>query len=174
MFLHEERDAWVACDDEKAAREAAEGELTKECEISAELRQKCSDLTTEAREAREKVAPLEKRVSDLTLESQEQGAAVERYKGEVARVEALLAEKDLVHNQAQVDLSGAQGEAALWHRRSEENQKRAKGKSSVFIFAFFDVWAYFPDFHSYVLFFDRAGGEGGRGSLCRRRLEEVP
>ena len=69
VFLRRERDAWAAYENEKAAREAAEGELTKECEISAELRQKCSDLTTEAREAREKVAPLEKRVSDLIMES---------------------------------------------------------------------------------------------------------
>jgi len=37
-FLRGERDAWAACDDEKATREAAEGELMKECEISAELR----------------------------------------------------------------------------------------------------------------------------------------
>jgi len=70
-FVRGERDSWAACDDEKAAQEAAEGELAKECEISAELRQKCTALATEAREAREKVAPLEKRVSDLTLESQE-------------------------------------------------------------------------------------------------------
>ena len=56
-FLRGERDAWAACDDEKAAREAAEGDLAKECEISAELRQLCSALATEAREAREKVAP---------------------------------------------------------------------------------------------------------------------
>ena len=69
--------------------------------------------------------PLEKRVSDLTLESQEQGAAAERYKGEIARVEALLTERDLALNQAQADLSRAQGEVALWHRRSEENRKRA-------------------------------------------------
>ena len=107
MFLHGERDARAACDNEKAAREAAEGELTKECEICAELRQKCSDLAIEAQEAREKVAPLEKRVSDLTLESQEQCAAAERYKGKVARVEALLAEKDLALNQTQADLSAA-------------------------------------------------------------------
>jgi len=46
--------------------EAAEGELAKECEISAELRQKCSALASEAQEAREKVAPLEKRVGNLT------------------------------------------------------------------------------------------------------------
>ena len=95
VFLRGERDAWATCDNEKAAREAAEGELTKECEISTELRQKCSDLVTEAREAQEKVAPLEKRVSDLTLESQEQSAAAERYKGKVTRVEALLTKKDL-------------------------------------------------------------------------------
>ena len=62
-FLRGERDAWVACDDEKAAREAAEGELMKECEISAELRQKCSALATEAQEAQEKVGPLEKRAA---------------------------------------------------------------------------------------------------------------
>jgi len=56
-FLRGERDAWAACDDEKVAREAAEGELAKECEISAELRQKCSALATEAQEAQEKVTP---------------------------------------------------------------------------------------------------------------------
>ena len=48
MFLHGERDAWAACDDEKAAREAAEGELMKECEVSAELRLKCLALATES------------------------------------------------------------------------------------------------------------------------------
>ena len=133
---------------EKASREAAEGELAKECEISAELWQKCSDLATEAREAREKVAPLEKRVSDLTLESQEQSAAAERYKGEVARVEALLAEKDLALNQAQADLSRAQGEVALGHRRSEENRKRAEGKSCVSTFAFLTCG---PIFLTFVL-----------------------
>jgi hypothetical protein len=37
-FLHGEWDAWAACDDEKAAQEVAEGELAKECEVSAELR----------------------------------------------------------------------------------------------------------------------------------------
>ena len=119
----------MACDDEKAAREAAEGELAKECEVSAELEQKCSVLATEAWEAREKVAPLEKRVSDLTLESQEQSATAERYKGEVARLEALLTEKDLVLNRAQADLSAAQGEVAHWHRSSAENGKRAEGKN---------------------------------------------
>ena len=52
----------------------------------------------EAREAREKVAPLEKRVNDLASESQEQRAAAERYRGEVTRLEVLLAEKDLALN----------------------------------------------------------------------------
>ena len=68
IFLRGERDSWAACDDEKAAREVAEGELAKECELrqkcSAELRQKCSALVTEAQETQEKVAPLEKRVGD--------------------------------------------------------------------------------------------------------------
>jgi len=132
MFFRGERDAWAACDDEKAAEEAAEGELTKECEVSAELQKKCSALTTEAREAWESVAPLEKRVSDLTLESQEQRATAERYRGEVTWLEALLTEKDLVLNQAQTDLSAAQGEVAHWHRSSAENGKRAEGKNRVF------------------------------------------
>ena len=44
----------------------AEGELAKECEISTELRQKSSALATEAREARDKVAPLEERIGILT------------------------------------------------------------------------------------------------------------
>jgi len=57
MFLRGDRDAWAACDDEKAAREAVEGELAMECEVSAELRRKCSDLAAEDQEAREKVAP---------------------------------------------------------------------------------------------------------------------
>jgi hypothetical protein len=39
-FLRGEWDAWAACDDEKAVREAIEGELVKECEVSTELRQK--------------------------------------------------------------------------------------------------------------------------------------
>ncbi|XP_021303830.1 myristoylated alanine-rich C-kinase substrate-like [Sorghum bicolor] len=82
VFLRRERDAWASYENERAAREAAEGELTRECEISAELRQKCSALASEARKAREKVAPLEKRVGDLTQESEEQKAAAEGYKGE--------------------------------------------------------------------------------------------
>ena len=90
VFLRRERDAWAACQNEKAAREAAQGELARECEISTELRRKCSDLATEAQEAREKVAPLEKRVSDHVLESQERTAAAERHKGKVTRVESLL------------------------------------------------------------------------------------
>jgi len=129
MFLRGERDAWAACDDEKAAREAAEGELAKECEVSTELWQKCSAHVAEAREAWDSVAPLEKRVCDLTLVSQEQRAASERYKGKVARLEALLAEKGLALNQTQADLSAAQSEVVRWHRSSAENEKRAEGKS---------------------------------------------
>ena len=161
IFLRGERDAWAACDDERAAQEAAEGELAKECEVSAELRQKCSDLATEAREAREKVAPLEKRVSDLTQESQEQIAAAKRYKGEVARLEALLAKKDLVLNQTQADLSAAQCEVVLWHRSSAENGKRAEGKNRFFIFASLTFGFIFLTFVFSLCFFDRAGEESG-------------
>ena len=175
VFLRRERDAWATCENEKAAREAAEGELAKECEISTELRQKCSALATEAREAREKVAPLEKRVSDLTQESQEQRAAAEGYKGEVARLEALLAEKDLALNQAQADLSAAQSEVVRWHRSSADNEKRAEGKSCVFYLGFFYIWVDFPDLSVFsVLLFNRVGEEDGRGSLYRRRFAEVP
>ena len=56
----------------------------------------------------------------------------ERYKGEVARLEALLAEKDLALNQTQADLAAAQSEVARWHRSSAENEKRAEGKTCVF------------------------------------------
>jgi len=98
VFLRRERDAWATYENERAVREAAEGELAKECEISAELRQKCSALATEAQETRDKVAPLEERVGVLTRESEVQKAAAERYKGEVARLEALLAERDLALN----------------------------------------------------------------------------
>jgi len=59
------------------------------------------------------------------VESQEQRATAERYKGDVARLEALIAEKDL----SQVDLSAAQGEVVHWHRSSAENEKRAEGKN---------------------------------------------
>ena len=59
--------------------------------------------------------------------SQEQSATTERYKGEVARLEALLAEKDLALNRVQADCSGAQGEVVLWHRSSEENWKQVEG-----------------------------------------------
>ena len=57
---------------------------------------------------------------------------MERYKGEVARLEALLAEKDLALNQTQADLAAPQSEVACWHRSSAENEKRAEGKTCVF------------------------------------------
>jgi len=153
VVLRKERDAWATCENERAAREAAEGELVKECEISAELRQKCAALATEALEAREKVAPLEKRVSNLTQESQEQKAAAEGYKGEVARLEALLAEKDLALNQVQNDLSAAQSEVVRWHRSSVENEKRAKGKNCIFYLAPFVLWSNFPDLFHFLFCF---------------------
>jgi len=159
-FLRGERETWAACDDEKAAREATEGELAKECEISAELRQKCTALTTEAREAREKVAPLEKRISDLTQESQEQRAAAERYMGEVTRLGALLTEKGLALNQTQADLATAQSQVVRWHRSSTENEKRAEGKELRLL-----PWpsSYFglTSLTFLVLFFNRVGKEDG-------------
>jgi hypothetical protein len=97
-FLQRERDAWAVWQNERAAREAAEGERAWQCEICTNLRQNCSGLDTEAWEAWEKVAPLEKRVSDLVLESQERNTAAERYKGEVTQVETLLAQRDLALN----------------------------------------------------------------------------
>ena len=54
-FLRRERDAWVAWQDERATGDAAEGELTRECEVSADLQRRCSELKTEARDARVKV-----------------------------------------------------------------------------------------------------------------------
>jgi len=132
VFLRRERDAWATYENERAAREAAEGELTKECEISAELRQKCSALATEAQDTRDKVAPLEERVGVLTRESEVQKAAAERYKGEVARLEALLVEKDLALNQTPADLAAAQSQVARWHRSSTEHEKRADGKTCAF------------------------------------------
>ena len=56
----------------------------------------------------------------------------ERYKGEVARLEALLAEKDLTLNLTQADLAAAQSQVARWHRSSAKNEKRAEGKTCVF------------------------------------------
>ena len=99
----------------------------------------------------------------------------EGYKGEVARLEALLAEKDLALNQAQADLSAAQSEVVCWHRSSAENEKRAKGRNCVFSLSPFYIWIDFPDFCVFsVLFFNRVGEEDGRGNLCRRGLAEVP
>jgi len=59
-------------------------------------------------------------------------AAAEGYNGEVARLEALLAEKDLALNQTQADLAVAQSQVARWHRSSAEHEKRAEGKTCVF------------------------------------------
>jgi len=65
-------------------------------------------------------------------ESQEHKAAAERYKSEVARLEALLAEKDLALNQTQADLAAAQSQVARWHRSLAEHEKRAEGRTCVF------------------------------------------
>ena len=117
----------MALEGERAAKVAAEGELAKECEISADLRQKCSALAAEAREARDRVAPLEERVAALAQESEAQKAATEGLKGEVARLEASLAEKDLALNRAQADLTEALNQVARWQRSSAEHEKRAGG-----------------------------------------------
>ena len=156
VFLRREKDAWASFEKERAAREAAEGELAKECEISAELRQKCSALATEAREARDKVAPLEERIGVLTQESAGRKAAAEGYKGEVARLEALLAEKDLALNQAQNDLAGALSQVARWHQSSAEHEKRAEGKTcALYLGLLYTFELAFPDFSFLVLFFDQ-------------------
>jgi chromosome segregation ATPase len=81
----------------------------KECEVTANLRRRCSELETEARDTRAKVATLEKRVSDLVQEAQEQNTAIERYQGEVIRVETLLTQRDLALYQAKDDLAEARG-----------------------------------------------------------------
>ena len=156
VFLRREKDAWASFEKEKAAREAAEGELAKECEISAELRQKCSALATEAREAREKVAPLEEKIGVLAQETEAQKAAAEGYRGEVARLEALLAEKDLALNQAQTDLAGALSQVSRWHQSSAEYEKRAKGRTcALFLRRLCTFELAFPDFSFLVLFFDQ-------------------
>ena len=48
----------------------------------------------------------------------------------------MLAEKDLILNQAQADLSVARGEVVHWHRSSAEKKKRAEGKNRVFYLGF--------------------------------------
>jgi len=156
VFLRRERDAWASFENERAAREAAEGELAKECEISAELRQKCSALTTEAQEARDKVAPLEERIGILAQESEAQKAAAEGYKGEVARLEALLAEKDLALNQAQTNLAGALSQVARWHQSSAEHEKRAKGRTcALYLGPLCTFELVFPDSLFPVVFFNQ-------------------
>ena len=129
VFLCREQDAWVAKQYEKAALEAAEGELVKECEVSTDLRQRCSKLKAEARDAREKVAPLLKRVSDLVQESQQRNAAAERYKGEVIRVETLLTQRDLALTQAQDELAEARRHVSQWQGQAKESKKRVEGNS---------------------------------------------
>ena len=52
-----------------------------------------------------------------------QKSVAEGYKGEVARLEALLAEKDLALNQTQADLAGALSQVARWHQSSAEHVK---------------------------------------------------
>jgi len=143
----------------------------RECEVSAELRQKCSALATEAREARDKVAPLEERIGVLARESEAQKAAAEGYKGEVARLEALLAERDLAPNQTRADLDGALSQVARWHQSSAEHEKRAEGKTCAFYLR--------PPLYSELVFlifllFNRIREEGGRGNLCCRGPVEVP
>ena len=61
-----------------------------------------------------------------------QKAAVEGYKGEVARLEALLTEKDLALSQTHADLAAAQSQVARWHRSLAEHEKRAEGKTCIF------------------------------------------
>ena len=61
-----------------------------------------------------------------------QKVAAEGYKGEVARLEALLNEKDLALNQTQADLTAALSQVARWHQSSAEHEKRAEGKICVF------------------------------------------
>ena len=61
-----------------------------------------------------------------------QKAVAEGYMGEVARLEALLAEKDLALNQTQADLAAALSQVAHWHQSSAEHEKRVKGKTCVF------------------------------------------
>ena len=175
VFLRREKDAWASFEKERAAREAAEGELAKECEISAELRQKCSVLATEAREARDKVAPLEEKIGVLAQETEAQKAVAEGYRGEVARLEALLAEKDLALNQAQTDLAGALSEVARGHKSSAEHEKRAEGKIRALYFGLLYTFELaFPDFLFFTLFFDRVREEGGRGNLSCRDPAKVP
>ena len=50
-FLHRERDVWVALQENKAARDAAKGELAKECKVATNLWRRCSELETEARDS---------------------------------------------------------------------------------------------------------------------------
>ena len=81
-----------------------------------------------------------------------QRAAAERYKGEVAWLEALLTEKDLALNQTQADLATAQSEVACWHRSSAENEKRAEGRSCVFCHGPLRAWIAFSNF-SFLSYF---------------------
>ena len=118
--------------------------------------------------------PLEKRVGGLTQESEEQKAAAERYKGEVARLEALLAEKDFALNQTQTDLARALSQVARWHQSSAEHEKRAEGKTCAFYLGpLYTFKLVFPDFLFLTLFFDKVRKEGGRGNLyCRGPAED--
>jgi len=124
--------------------------------MSAELRQKCSALASEAQEARDKVAPLEEWIGVLAQETEVHKAAAEGYKGEVARLEALLAEKDLALNQAQTDLGGALSQVARWHQSSAEHEKRAEGRTyALYLGPFCTFELVFPDSLFLVVFFNQ-------------------
>jgi hypothetical protein len=85
-----------------------------------------------------------------------QKAAAEGYQGEVARLEALLAEKDLALNQAQTDLAGALSQVARWHQSSAEHEKRAEGKAcTLFLGPLCTFELVFPDSLFLVVFFDQ-------------------
>ena len=84
-----------------------------------------------------------------------QKAAAERYRGEVARLEALLAEKDLALNQTQADLVGALSQVARWHQSSAEHEKRAEGKACTFLGPLCTFELVFPDSLFLVVFFDQ-------------------
>ena len=102
-----------------------------------------------------------------------QKAAVEGYKGEVARLEALLAEKDLALNQAQTDLAGALSQVARWHQSSAEHEKRAEGKTcALYLGPLCTFELISPDF--LFCFSIRIGEEGGRDDLYCRGPAKVP
>lgn len=64
-FIRWERDVWVDLGEERTTRALAKEKLSKKSTEAEGLCRRCSELKVEAREAWERVAPLEEKINSL-------------------------------------------------------------------------------------------------------------